>query len=171
MCTRNQTDRSLEQGTTMKIGVISDTHGHIDNHIIDALIDTDLILHAGDIDGPEILQTLREVGTVVPVRGNMDHGAWAQDMPREEYVDLGGILVYMVHDLSHISLNPAAADVRIVVSGHTHRPEIMKNNGVLYLNPGSAAFPRGGFKASIALIEIKQAQIACRHIDVSSRTP
>jgi len=155
----------------MKIGVLSDTHGHIDNHVIDALIDSDLILHAGDIDGPEILQRLRKVGTVVPVRGNMDHGVWAQDMPREEYVDLGGILVYMIHDLSHISLDPAAADVRIVVSGHTHRPEIMKKNGVLYLNPGSASFPRGGFEASIALIEITNAQIACRHIDVSSRAP
>jgi putative phosphoesterase len=150
----------------MKIGVISDTHGHIDNHAIDALIDTDLILHAGDIDGPEILQTLRKVGTVVPVRGNMDHGAWAHDMPREEYVDLGGILVYMIHDLSHISLDPAAADIRIVVSGHTHRPEIMKKDGVLYLNPGSASFPRGGTAASVALVDIRAGKIICRHIAV-----
>jgi uncharacterized protein len=162
----NQTDTSSEQGATMKIGVISDTHGHIADPVIDALADTDLILHAGDIDGPEVLQTLRKVATVVPVRGNMDHGAWAHDMPREEYVDLGGILVYMVHDLSHISLDPWAADVRIVVSGHTHRPELMKKDGVLYLNPGSASFPRGGYKASIALIEIKNAHLACRHIDV-----
>ena len=150
----------------MKIGVLSDTHGHLGKHIIEALSDTDLILHAGDIDGPEVLQALREIGTVLPVRGNMDYGAWAHDMPREEFVDLGGILVYMIHDVNHISLNPAAADIRIVVSGHTHRPEIIKKKGVLYLNPGSASFPRGGFSASIALIEINGAHIACRHIEV-----
>lgn len=161
-----QTDTPPEQRTIMKIGVLSDTHGHLDNHITDALIDTDLILHAGDIDGPEVLQTLGKIATVVPVRGNMDYGAWAHDMPREEFVDLGSVLIYIIHDLNHISLDPAAADIRIVISGHTHRPEIMKNNGVLYLNPGSASFPRGGFNASIALIEIKGAHVACRHVNV-----
>lgn len=150
----------------MKIGVLSDTHGHLDNHTMDALIDTDLILHAGDIDGPEVLQTLGKIATVVPVRGNMDYGTWANDMPREEFVDLGSVLIYIIHDLNHISLDPAAADIRIVISGHTHRPEIMKNNGVIYLNPGSASFPRGGFNASIALIEIKGAHVACRHVKV-----
>jgi len=162
----NPTDTPLEQRTRLKIGVLSDTHGHIDPSVIQALADTDLILHAGDIDGPEALQTLREVGAVVPVRGNMDHGAWTQGIPQEEYLDLAGILVYMIHDLNHISLNPAAADIRIVVNGHTHRPEMMKKHGVLYLNPGSASFPRGGFNASVALIEINGAHIACHHVDV-----
>jgi len=163
---RKQKDTPSEQQSTMKIGVLSDTHGHLGQNIIEALTYTDLILHAGDIDGPEVLQTLRKIGKVLPVRGNMDYGAWAHDMPREEFVDLGGIIVYMIHDVNHISLNPAAADIRIVVSGHTHQPGIMKKNGVLYLNPGSASFPRGGYTASIALIEINGAHIACRHIEV-----
>jgi len=163
---RNRTDTTPEQRTPMKIGVLSDTHGHLDNRIMDALIDTDLILHAGDIDGPEVLQMLGKIATVIPVRGNMDYGAWAHDMLREEFVDLGRVLIYMIHDLNHISLDPATADIRIVISGHTHCPEIMEQNRVLYLNPGSASFPRGGFKASIALIEIKGAHIDCRHVDV-----
>lgn len=166
MSDRNQTETPTKHYRTIRIGVLSDTHGQIDKPIIDALTDTDLILHAGDIDGPEVLASLSNAGIVVPVCGNMDYGAWAHDLPREEFVDLGGILVYMIHDLNHISLNPAAADIRIVVSGHTHRPELKKKNGVFYLNPGSASFPRGGFKASIALIEIKGAHIACRHIEV-----
>ena len=157
---------AAEQRRAWKIGVLSDTHGHIDKAIIEALIGTDLILHAGDIDGPEVLEVLSKLGAVVPVRGNMDYGAWAQDLPKEEFVDLGSILVYIIHDLNHISLNPAASDIRIVVSGHTHRPEIMEKQGVIYLNPGSASFPRGGFNASIALIKINGAHIECQHIDI-----
>lgn len=163
---KNQIDAPPEQRTPMKIGVLSDTHGHLDNRTLKALADADLILHAGDIDGPEVLQMLGKIATVVPVRGNMDYGAWAHDMPREEFVDLSRVLIYMIHDLNHIGLEPAAADIRIVISGHTHRPELMNNNGVFYLNPGSASFPRGGFKATIALIEIKGNHVACRHVDV-----
>lgn len=150
----------------MKIGVLSDTHGHLDKHAIDILSDTDLILHAGDIDGPEVIKKLEKIGQVVPVRGNMDHGVWSHQIPREEFVEVGGLLAYMIHDVNQISLDPAAADIRIVISGHTHRPVSMEKAGVLYLNPGSASFPRGDAAASVALIEIKAGKIACRHIPV-----
>lgn len=150
----------------IKIGVISDTHGRLDKHTIDILSDTDLILHAGDFDGPEVLAELEKIGTVVPVRGNMDYGVWSQHIPREEFVEVGGLLVYMIHDVNQISLDPAAADIRIVISGHTHRPACTKKAGVLYLNPGSASFPRGGAAASIALVDIKAGKIVCRHIAV-----
>jgi putative phosphoesterase len=150
----------------MKIGVISDTHGQLDKHAIDILSDTDLILHAGDIDGPEVLDALEKIGTVVPVRGNMDYGVWSRHIPREEFVEVGGLLVYMIHDVNQIGLDPAAADIRIVISGHTHRPVRMKNAGVLYLNPGSASFPRGGAAASVARVDIKAGKIFCRHIAV-----
>jgi uncharacterized protein len=148
----------------MKIGVLSDTHGQLDKHAIDILSDTDLILHAGDIDGPEVLKKMEKIGTVVPVRGNMDHGVWSQHIPREEVVEVGGLLVYMIHDVNQISLDPVAADIRIVISGHTHRPVRMEKAGVLYLNPGSASYPRGGSTASIALVEIKSGNIVSRHI-------
>jgi hypothetical protein len=150
----------------MKIGVISDTHGRLDKHAIDILSDTDLILHAGDIDGPEVLAELKKIGTVVPVRGNMDYGVWSHHIPREEFVEVGGLLVYMIHDVNQISLDPAAADIRIVISGHTPRPACTKKAGVLYLNPGSASFPRGGAAASVALVDIKAGKIGCRHIAV-----
>jgi hypothetical protein len=148
------------------IGVISDTHGQLDKHAIDILSDMDIILHAGDIDGPEVLAELEKIGTVVPVRGNMDYGVWSHHIPREEFVEIGGLLVYMIHDVSQISLDPAAADIRIVISGHTHRPVRMEKAGVLYLNPGSASFPRGGTAASVALVDIRAGKIICRHIAV-----
>lgn len=151
---------------TINIGVLSDTHGHIDGSLVDILSGTDFILHAGDMDTPEILQTLKNIGQVFPVRGNMDVGAWSQALPEEEFVEVGGILIYMIHDIKKISLDPVAADIRIVISGHTHRPAIKNKKGVLYLNPGSASFPRGGVKASIALIEINAGHIKCRHIEL-----
>jgi hypothetical protein len=150
----------------MKIGIISDTHGQLDKHATDILSDTDLILHAGDIDGPEVLAELEKIGTVVPVRGNMDYGVWSRRIPREEFVEVGGLLVYMIHDVNQISIDPASADIRIVISGHTHRPVRMEKAGVLYLNPGSASFPRGDAAASVALVDIKAGEIVCRHIAV-----
>jgi putative phosphoesterase len=79
-------------------------------------------------------------------------------------VEVGGLLVYMIHDVNQISLDPVAADIQIVISGHTHRPVHMEKAGVLYLNPGSASYPRGDSTASIALIEIKDGKIVSRHI-------
>jgi putative phosphoesterase len=166
MRTEPQVGKPGQTKRTMKIGVLSDTHGHIEKQVIDILTGTDLILHAGDVDSPDLLKTLKKAGQVIAVRGNMDFGAWTQDIPTEDFVDVGGIRIYLVHDLNQISLDPAAANIRIVISGHTHRPAIHKKQGVLYLNPGSASFPRGGVKASMALIEIDDGQMKCRHIEV-----
>ena len=148
----------------MTIGVLSDTHGRLDHDVIDSIREVDLVLHAGDLDSPEILQALGNAEKIRVVRGNMDFGAWSQTLPYEEFIEAGGIFIYMIHDLHRISIDPAAADVHIVISGHTHRPKAVQTNGILYLNPGSASFPRGGDKASMALIEIKGGRFAYRHI-------
>jgi putative phosphoesterase len=149
---------------TLTIGVLSDTHGHLDPKVIDRICGMDLVLHAGDIDEPEILQALGKSDKVKAVRGNMDLGTWSQTLPHEEFVAAGDILIYMIHDLHRISIDPASADVRIVISGHTHRPAAGQQNGVLYLNPGSPSFPRGGHKSSMAQIEIVGDRFAYRHI-------
>ena len=95
----------------------------------------------------------------------MDHGAWCRDLSNEAFVEAGSINIYMRHDLSRIDLDPAAADIRVVISGHTHRPSLMTKNGVLYINPGSASFPRGGFPASIAVLRVNGQEVICRHIE------
>jgi len=148
----------------LTLGVLSDTHGHMDEAARDILRGADLILHAGDIDGPAILATLEAMAPVVAVRGNMDRGAWADRLPDEEIVEAGAIRLYMIHDLTRISLDPETADIRIVVSGHTHRPKIREKGGVVYLNPGSASLPRGGHRPTVALVEITGPAIACRHV-------
>jgi len=155
---------SHNKRSSVIIGVLSDTHGRLEPNVIDGLRRTDLVLHAGDIDGPEILQTLGTAKKVTAVRGNMDSGAWSRSLQEEEFVEAGGIRIYMIHDLHRISIDPESADVRIIISGHTHRPSAIQKNGILYLNPGSASFPRGGDKASMAFIEIKGSCFSYRHI-------
>ena len=134
----------------MTIGVLSDTHGRLNRQVIDIVRHTDLILHAGDFDGPEVLQALGKEADIVAVRGNMDSGKWSLVLASEEFVQAGNILIYMLHDLHKISIDPVGADVRIVISGHTHRPAAAQKNGVMYLHPGSPSF---GISAYRFLIE------------------
>lgn len=164
MPTESRTIAGPQQAGSWRVGVLSDTHGYIDEAALSLLSEVDLILHAGDIDGPEVLDALQAIGRVVPVRGNMDNGSWAEHLPFEEFVEIGPVLVYLIHDRARISLDPESAGINVVISGHTHRPETIRKKGVLYLNPGSASFPRGGRPASIALLEIAESRIVCRHV-------
>ena len=135
------------------VGVISDTHGFLRPEAVKALEGADLIVHAGDIGKPEILEALRVVAPVLAVRGNMDWGEWTRDLPKTEIVEIGEILLYVLHDANELDLEPATAGFRAVISGHTHRPSIDKRNGVLFLNPGTA----GPFRspASVALLHLR----------------
>jgi putative phosphoesterase len=120
------------------VGVISDTHGLVRPEALEALKGSELIVHAGDIGGPEVIETLRRVAPVVAVRGNNDRGEWAEALPEYEALEVGGKFLYVLHDLNELDINPSAAGFRVVVSGHSHRPLMEERRGVLYLNPGSA---------------------------------
>ena len=135
------------------IGVISDTHGLLRPEALKAFQDTDLIIHAGDIGKPEVLEALRVVAPVYAVRGNMDAGAWALELPETEVVEIGEVLVYVLHDANRLDLDPAAAGFSCVISGHTHRPLIDNHKGVLFLNPGTAGPFRS--KGTVALLRLR----------------
>ena len=136
----------------MRIGVISDTHGLLRPEALTALAGSDHILHAGDVGNPEILDHLRQIAPVTAIRGNIDtHGPCA-DLPETEAVELGGKLFFLVHSVRDLPINPEAAGIDAVVSGHSHQPGITHRKGVLYLNPGSAG-PRR-FKLPITLAHI-----------------
>jgi len=107
------------------------------------------IIHAGDVGAPEILDRLRAIASVTAVRGNVDKGAWARGLPESEVVEIGGVSIYVVHDLARLDLKPEAAGFKVVVSGHSHVPMLEKRGGVLYFNPGSAG-PRR-FKLQVGL--------------------
>ena len=140
--------------STMRIGIISDTHGLMRPEALQALQGSDLILHAGDVGGQEILDALEEIAPVRAVRGNMDGGAWAQRLPKTQWVEVGDHTFYLLHDLEKIDLVPKAAGISMVVSGHTHQPRHAHRNGVHYLNPGSAGPRRFSRPVSLAIVEI-----------------
>ena len=124
------------------IGVISDTHGLLRPEAIHALIGVDHILHAGDVGDPLILDKLRWIAPLTAVRGNVDVTGVCRRLPASVVVELGGRYFYLVHSVGDLDLNPVAAGIAVVVSGHTHRAEKHVRNGVLYLNPGAQG--RGG---------------------------
>ena len=138
----------------IKIGVISDTHGELSPQARSALQGLPLIIHAGDLDRPEILAELAQIAPVRAVRGNMDRGAWSQTLPASDVVQAGGASLYVLHNLLDLDLNPQAAGFQAVIYGHTHRPETIQRGGVLFLNPGSASSPRGIPHPSLAVLAI-----------------
>ena len=138
---------SLNQ--VIRIGLISDTHGLVRDEAAAALKGCSHILHAGDIDGPEVLDQLRRIAPVTAVRGNNDRGAWAQAIPEFEVVEFGTISVYVRHDEAEVDIDPRAAGFHVMMFGHSHKPKVETRDGVLYVNPGSAG-PRR-FKLPIAV--------------------
>ena len=136
------------------IGLISDTHGLLRPEAIRALEGVEMILHAGDVDTPNILDKLKKIAPVVAVRGNIDRGGWANQLRTTEVIEVGEVSIYMIHILENMLINPVAAGFRVVVSGHSHFPEIAKCNGVLYVNPGSAGRRRFNNPVSLARLTI-----------------
>jgi len=136
------------------IGVISDTHGLLRPEATRALKGSDLILHAGDIDEPEVLRALDAIAPVTAVRGNCDRGPWADALPSAETLEIGGFLFHMLHDLSQLDLDPRTAGIHVIISGHNHIPAITRKNRILYLNPGSAGPRRFSLPVTLARVAI-----------------
>lgn len=151
----------------MVIGIISDTHGTISAQALDAMNGVDHIFHAGDVGDPEVLKALQGVAPTNSVRGNMDGGAWAKSLPPNDIFELQGTFFYMVHDLYSMDIDPLTAGIQVVISGHTHQPEIKNQNGVLYFNPGSATYGRYGSPSSLGQIELVQGRIIPRIITLN----
>jgi uncharacterized protein len=135
-----------------RIGVISDTHNLLRPEAVEYLRGSDHIIHAGDICDPSVLDELRRIAPVTAVRGNNDRGPWAERIPNSELVRIEGVYFYVVHDIGEMDIDPVAAGVQVVVSGHSHQPAIFERDSVLFLNPGSAG-PRR-FKLPVSAGEV-----------------
>ena len=118
------------------------------------------IIHAGDVGAPEILRSLAAIAPVTVVRGNIDKGAWARRLPETEVVEIGGISIYVLHDLSQIDLKPEAAGFNAVISGHSHVPKQETRGGVLYFNPGSAGPRRFQLPVSLGRLLVRERKIS-----------
>jgi len=138
-----------------RIGLISDTHGLLRREAVEALRGSELIIHAGDVGKPEILDTLRTLAPVVAVRGNVDTADWARSLPETAVAEAGGATIYVLHDVNALDLNPLGAGFQVVVSGHSHKPGSYERNGVLYINPGSAGPRRFQLPVTVARLNLQ----------------
>jgi putative phosphoesterase len=137
------------------VGLISDTHGLIRPEALDALRKSDLIVHCGDIGDPAVLVALRELAPVRAIRGNNDKGAWASSLPTCDVVEVGTHVIYVLHNLSELDLDPVAAGFTAVVSGHSHKPVIKKRGKILFVNPGSAGPRRFTLPVTVARLALR----------------
>jgi len=145
--------KNLDKKTTI-VGLISDTHGLLRAEAVRALRGSDVILHAGDVGAPEILEGLETIAPVVAVRGNVDTGEWAKALPLTAVIPLGSARIYMLHILEDLDLDPRVAGFPIVVSGHSHKPGQTEKDGVLYINPGSAGPCRFYLPVTVARLRL-----------------
>ena len=148
------------------VGVISDTHGLLLPAAIKALHGVDLIIHAGDIGNTEIMEELQAIAPLVAVRGNMDMKKGLRELPETEAIQVGNVLLYILHNINKLDIAPSKADFDAVIFGHLHYPSVAKHNGVLFLNPGSASQPRRQSSASLAFLHIRGSSIKTQIVDI-----
>ena len=154
--------------TPLRVGLISDTHGLLRPQAIDFLQGSDLIVHGGDICDSAILTALAAIAPVIAVRGNNDHGEWAERLRESELFQVGDAFVYAIHDVGAIDIEPRAARVQVVVSGHSHQPSVRREDGVLYVNPGSAGPRRFRLPISVGELTIHGASVTARTIELET---
>jgi hypothetical protein len=153
-------------GEGRRIGVVSDTHGLVRPGLLEALSGVEMIIHGGDIGGPEVLEALRLHAPVVAVCGNMDGGPWTRGLRKTEVVEVDRFLFYVLHDVAEIDLDPSAAGFHAVISGHSHRPSVSRRRGVLYLNPGSAGPRRFRLPVSAAILHLEGESLKAELIEL-----
>jgi uncharacterized protein len=150
------------------IGIISDTHGLVRLEVIEALRGAELIIHAGDIGNVDVLKTLEKVAPVVAVRGNNDHGSWAEQIPFTNVVEHRFYFLYVLHELDHLDLDPVASEMAAVIYGHSHRASAEMRRGVLYLNPGSAGPRRFTLPISVARLHMTDTGLTPEIIEIGT---
>jgi putative phosphoesterase len=150
----------------MIVGVISDTHGLLRKEAIEALRGVDRILHAGDVGNLSVLDALAKVAPVTAVRGNVDTEEWARVLPETELIEIGGVSIYILHDLGQLDLKPEAAGIQAVIYGHSHRPKIEVKNGVLYFNAGSAGPRRFQLPVSVGKLVIENGKVQAQLVEL-----
>jgi putative phosphoesterase len=150
----------------MKIGVISDTHGLLRLEALELLLGSEHIIHAGDIGSPDIIPALEKIAPLTAIRGNVDTQLWAQRFAETEVVELGGVSIYVIHDVNALDLNPRAAAFAAVISGHSHQPTQETKDGVLYFNPGSVGPRRFKLPISVGRLEIVNGSITAEVLEI-----
>jgi len=151
----------------IQIGVISDTHGLLRPEALFALAGSDHIIHAGDIGEPAILDKLTDIAPLTAVRGNVDYGAWAKKIPEINVLEVGGVSIYIIHNLQELDLKPEASGFAALVYGHSHVAKREIKNGVLYFNPGSAGPKRFVLPVTLGKLLIRNQELEPEIIELA----
>lgn len=152
-----------------RIGLLSDTHGLLRPEAIAFLRGSELIVHGGDIGHAGVLEELASLAPVTAVRGNNDHGPWAEAVQETEVLRVGEIFIYVLHNLAELDLDPVAAGFQVVVSGHSHKPSVETRAGVLYINPGSSGPRRFKLPVSVAELFVVGNSVQARLVELEVR--
>jgi uncharacterized protein len=151
-----------------RVGLISDTHGLLRPEAVTFLHGSDYIVHAGDIGDAKILRELNACAPVTAVRGNNDRGSWAKAIPESQVLHVDDILIYVLHDVAELDLDPVAAGFRVIVSGYSHRPSVQERDGVLYVNPRSSGARRFKLPITVAELDIVGRSVKARVADLKA---
>ena len=154
----------------LRVGLISDTHGLLRPEASAFLRGCNRIIHAGDIGAHNVLRELSAIAPITAVRGNNDRGSWAEVLPQTQLIRFGEVVVYVVHDLARLDVEPQAAGVSVVVSGHSHQPLVQERNGVLYVNPGSAGPRRFKLPIAVGELNIVGTSVTSRIVELGGRS-
>jgi putative phosphoesterase len=149
------------------VGVVSDTHGVIRPEALDALRDSELIVHCGDIGGPAVLEALETLAPVRAIRGNNDKGAWVSSLPTYDVVEVGTHAIYVLHNLLELDLDPEVAGFTAVLSGHSHKPMIEKRGKILFVNPGSAGPRRFRLPVTVATLALRSGRCEAKIVELA----
>jgi uncharacterized protein len=149
-----------------RVGLISDTHGLLRPEAVAFLRGSHFIVHGGDIGRAGVLEELAALAPVTAVRGNNDKAPWAGAVQETEVLQVGAVLIYVVHDIATLDLDPVAAGFQVVVSGHSHRPSVTQREGVLYVNPGSSGPRRFKLPVSVGELMIVEKSVSARVVEL-----
>ena len=133
------------------------------DEVLEILGGVDMIVHAGDIGNKDILSHLERIAPVTAVSGNMDGGVMAAFLNETETFRYGDFNFHVRHDLAQLVIDPAASGIHMVITGHTHLPDLKTLNGVMYLNPGSAGPERPNKPISLAKVSLQNSRLSVRH--------
>jgi uncharacterized protein len=151
----------------LRVGLVSDTHGLLRPEARAFLAGCDYIVHGGDVGDAEILDELARMAPLIAVRGNNDTQVWAARLAQTELVRIGGIFLYVIHNLEELDIDPAAAGVCVVVSGHSHQPKVEERAGILYVNPGSCGPRRFKLPISAGELTVSGSAVKARIVDLA----
>src|ERR1700679_1809606 len=150
----------------LRVGLISDTHGLLRPEARAFAGACDYIIHGGDIGSAAILDELSAMAPLIAVKGNNDRQAWAAHLPETEMIRVGGAFIYVIHDISRLDIEPQAAGVHVVVSGHSHKPLVEQRSGILYVNPGSCGPRRFKLPISVGELMVEGTQVRARTVEL-----